>query len=98
MLQGVKDENNNFVRHPAQMAELLSKQFESVFSVPLQDLTNLNLQPRNLPELNDLDFSPEDIKCAIRDMNSSSAPGPDGIPPSLYKDYADQLAEPIYHL
>ena len=35
------------------------------------------------------------MKAAIKELSINSAPGPDGVVPSIFKDYADQLADPI---
>ena len=37
----------------------------------------------------------EDIMRAIREIKNGSAPGPDGIPVSFFKDYAEELAPSI---
>ena len=40
----------------------------------------------------------DNIINAIKDIKNDSAPGPDGIPVSFYKDYAEELAGPILML
>ena len=78
-----------------QMANILSDQYLSVFSIPRTDLSSLELKEYNIEMLNDIDISEEHMAEAIKDMGSTSAPGPDGIPAFLFKTYTDQLVYPI---
>ena len=78
---------------PLKMAEILSKQYESVFTAPQNGPRQFNFPVNS--ELSDIDFSPSDIVNAIKSISPTSAPGPDGITPKFLKDYADELAEPL---
>ena len=42
-----------------------------------------------------LNVNREDIKKSIKELKSSSAPGPDGIPVVLLKNCVEELAAPI---
>ena len=82
---------------PKRMANILSKQYEAVFSTPkdYHFLAYIKLPSQMCPPLNDIDILDSDIKEAIIDMNSYSTPGSDGITPTFYKEYADQLVNPL---
>jgi len=43
----------------------------------------------------ELDFTEEDELQAIGELKSGSAPGPDGVPAALIKNYAQALAIPL---
>ena len=86
---------DKFDSDPKRMAELLSTQYESVFSKPAEDLSH-HLGKRSVESR--LDFirvTVADILSAIKAMKNGSSPGPDGIPVSFYKDYAEELAPSI---
>ena len=68
------------------MANILSDQYKSVFSKPKDDISTLQFLTANCTPLNDIDILDADIIEAINDINSYSAPGPDGIPAAFYKD------------
>ena len=40
-------------------------------------------------------FSEDDVKAAVRELNSEGAPGPDGIPLFSYKDYWDTVGHEV---
>jgi hypothetical protein len=84
-----------FVSGPKKMADILSQQYESVFSVPKSDLSSLNIRQHTCPTLSDIDITEDSVKDAIKNMKESSAPGPDGIAAYFLKKYADQLTYPI---
>ena len=79
------------------MANILSEQYRSVFSTPKDEqfLMDLDIPTQRCPSLDDIQIQNEDIKEAIKDMNSYSAPGPDALPPAFYKEFVDELATPI---
>ena len=84
-----------FQNGPKQMADILSQQYESAFSEPKTDFSDLNLKEHLCPNLSDIEITEESIREAIKDMNVSSAPGPDGVAAFFIKEYADQLVYPI---
>ena len=63
------------------MAELLKKQYEAVFSIPLEPM----VAPSDIfiknsgrePSLENISFEPADIEEAIDELSSSSVAGPD---------------------
>ena len=75
-----------------EMAELLADQYDSVFSVPATPTsTNTNEEQLEGPTLSNVTTTPEDFKTTIKELKSTSATGPDGIPAILLL----KCAEPI---
>ena len=75
-----------------EMAELLADQYDSVFSVPATPTsTNTTEQQLEGPTLSNVTTTPEDFKTTIKELKSTSATGPDGIPAILLL----KCAEPI---
>jgi len=84
-----------FVSDSKRMAQILSNQYESVFSQPKIDNTDLLLPVYDIPPLTNVEISENAIKEAISSMKMDSAPGPDGIPATIYKIFATELAKPL---
>ena len=76
------------------MAEILNKQYKSVFTEPSTQ-PNLQAQALLFDPITDIEISPQAIKDAISMTSSSSAAGPDGVTPTILKHFADELAEPL---
>lgn len=75
------NEKLHYTNDPKEMADLLSRQYTKVFSVP--SLTHVD--PKELFEndthtLTDINFTLVDIISAIKSTRSNSASGPDGLP------------------
>ena len=68
------------------MANILQKQYSSVFTEPLQhyDLSEAEIED-NGAHLNDINFMEDNIIEEINTLSSNSAPGPDGFPAILLK-------------
>jgi hypothetical protein len=80
------------VSDTAAMAEILSNQYSSIFSVPKHEINDewteaLLSRPVDDPTdmLDKLFVTSGDVEKAIQNMASSSSPGPDGIPPVCFK-------------
>jgi hypothetical protein len=43
-------------------------------------------------------FSKQEIKAALDDMNTNSAPDPDGLPTEFYKSFWDQIKESVLEM
>ena len=90
--------NNKLTNNSKEMAELLSKQYATVFSSPI-DPNNLPKKPRRITStehsLHSIIFTEEDIIKAIDEINTTAAAGPDGFPAILLKKCKDILAIPI---
>ena len=76
------------------MANILSEQYESVFSTPLQ--WSLDLGSRVNPNISDINFTEADIRVAIADISPNSAPGPDRFPATMLKQCKEELSMPLY--
>ena len=80
---------------PIKMANLLSQQYESVFSEPREDISQHQNIKLTTATLNDIEIKTDDIIKAISEMVNGSAAGPDGIPVVFYKDYAEVISKPL---
>ena len=98
---GIPNSNPNF------SAKLLSAQYSSVFTPPRPEFTvsdpnqffNAGPTPTGTsPMLSDIEFSESDIEMACHELDSASAPGPDGIPAVLLKTLSKELSHPLYTL
>ncbi len=94
------DENNNICTNPKDIANLLQKQFTSVFSDPSKtDIQSASFEPPTVthPFTDDmLQFSVSDIIEAIDDIKPNAAAGPDNILVTLLKKCKESLAVPIH--
>ena len=86
---------HNYLDGPKEMAEILSQQYKSVFTVPCTNPSATNFPSLNCNNLSDIDVTLESIIAAGKSICLSSAPGPDGIPPIIFHDYIEVLARPI---
>ena len=95
------DSAKKMVSYPSKMAEILKRQYDTVFSVPLEpmmqstdifDLTD-NIEQPVLP---DISFEPVDIEEAIDELSANSAAGPDQFPAILLKQCKKVLSKPLY--
>ena len=81
------------------MANILKDQYSSVFSTPKEPPIDPNELFENEPDtLDDIEFTPEDVKQAISDISENAAPGPDGFPAILLRNCKDELAIPLHHI
>ena len=94
------DENGEIIPNPNDIANLLQKQFLSVFSDPTKTTIDKATFPSPLikhPLTDDiLEFTNTDIIEAIDDVKPNAASGPDEIPVILLKNCKEALAEPIH--
>eukprot|EP00794_Sanderia_malayensis_P011704 gene11704-12922_t len=74
------------------MAELLSSQYKKVFSTPKP---YANSTPKAQTNITELEFTSEDIKAAIDEIDNSSAAGPDGFPAIFLKKCKEALSTPL---
>ena len=94
------DEQGNIHSDSKMKAEILQSQYTKVFSNPDNASTDHLTQPTELeyPNLEDIEFTVEDVKKAIDSIPNFAAPGPDKLPATLLKNCKEQLAYPIYKL
>lgn len=96
-------DNEVIVSESEPMANLLSKQFSSVFSPqtgtipPAHELfPDADFIDSSATCLKDIVFDYDDIIKAINELSFTSAPGPDGYSPVLLKNCARTLCYPLY--
>ena len=73
------DELKEYTSSAAKMANILSSQYSSVFSKPIQSIYHAEEDDPNIQSLTDIDFSEQDIIDAIDELKNNSASGPDGL-------------------
>jgi hypothetical protein len=95
--------NGKTITDNNEISETLNVQYQSMFSVPLQNKIVPDI--RNFFEVNnekdddlltDIIFTPEHIKDAINELKSNSAPGHEGFPAILLKNCKESLSYPLW--
>ena len=79
-----------------EMANVLQKQYCSVFSNPQSDLLEDPHFPQASVSLEDFNFTVYDIVSAIDGMRLNAAPGEDEVPVILLKSCRDTICQPLY--
>ena len=89
----------NYIYDNNKIAELLSKQFSSVFTEKSNpNLSKEDIFPNKLNfELNDIELTDEMFLNALNELSPTSAPGPDGMPEILLSKCKDIYAK-ILHM
>ena len=94
------DYTKNLVTSPIKMAEMLSEQYSSVYSVPKQALPKakeiFTVTNESNQTLQNVIFDEHDIVEAIDQISPSAAAGPDGFPALLLKVCRHSLAKPLF--
>ena len=87
---------------PSKMADILSKQYESVFSKPktppLEPSDYYSNDDNDETYLKDIPFTRKDIKDAMDEIPLTASAGPDRFPAILLKKCSDSLSEPLFLL
>ena len=91
------DSNNLYTGSSKEMAEILSNQYKSVFSEPLNSAGS-ERESEIKCKLLDLAFTVEDIINAIDELSNNSGSGPDGVPAILLKRCKNELSLPLFLL
>ena len=91
------DNNNLYTGSSKEMAEILSNQYKSVFSEPLNS-TSSKRDSEIKCKLVDLVFTVEDIINAIDELSNNSGSCPDGVPAILLKRCKNELCLPLFLL
>ena len=92
------DNNNMYTASSKMMATILSDQYQSVFSDPLEHSIYSEKESSVDCSLSDIEFSELDIIDAIDELSNNSASGPDGVSAILLKRCKKQLCSPLYIL
>ena len=95
------DSARKLVVCPSKMAEILRRQYDAVFSDPIEPMmlsTDIFDKTDNIenPVLLDISFEPADIEDAIDELSPNSAAGPDQFPAMLLKQCKKTLSKPLY--
>eukprot|EP00111_Clytia_hemisphaerica_P005573 TCONS_00016170-protein len=78
------------------MAEILSRQYVSVFSAPKPfDIIQSENDEVNVDIISDLQVTEDDLIKAINDLSQTAAPGPDGFPATFLKQCKEELSIPL---
>ena len=89
----LKDHNNILTNDPVKKADLIHRQFDSVFSDPSSKIkANLNEKER-LPSMNPIKITRPGILKLLNNINPNKAIGPDCIPGKFLKLCADDVAD-----
>ena len=84
---------------PKEMAEILSKQYSSVFSTPRHENTAEDrLFPEEnptQPSLSNIIFTDSELEEAMKELSDNAAAGPDGFPAILLKRCRSSLSGPL---
>ena len=91
----LQDEQGNLKAEPVIKANLLQDQYVKVFSKPENARPENEYNDRCDAEIRDIDISVADVKAAIKDIPTYSAPGPDKLPAVVLKECADEITEAI---
>ena len=87
---------NEYTASSAEMANLLSAQYSSLFSVPSKDSPYFTMEEdENTNILTDIDFSEQDIIDAIDEIKNNAASGPDGLAAIFLKKCKNSLSKPL---
>jgi hypothetical protein len=76
-------------------AELLSKQFKSVFTQENTDEPLPKIPGKEYAKINRLDIPTARVQKLLANLNTNKASGPDGLPDRIMKTCAEELASAI---
>ena len=81
---------------PQQMAQILSDQYKSVFIELKEKYENIIYHKTKVTPLSEIRMTKEMFIEAMKSIDPSSSPGPDGVPAYIYHHFAEELAKPCY--
>ena len=91
---GTLREGDRLITDSTEKAEVLNRQFNSVFTPPTIDAT----QSQPISDMPDFTISTEGVHRQLRSLNPYKATGPDDISPRVLKELADVLSHPLTQL
>ena len=88
-------DSGNTINDSQEMSRVLNSYFSSVFTQ--ENLDNIDDLVVGVPHISieDMVCTPDLVKEKLLKLNSSKAPGPDGVYPFILKSFADQLSVPL---
>ena len=90
----LKSDDGELVQEPDRIADILSLQYSSVFTLPSEKHTSSNME---VPvTIEDIKFDITDIAQAIDNLKPTAAAGFDGFPAQLLKKSRDALSIPLF--
>ena len=92
------NDKNEYTNSSFEMANILSKQYSSVFSLPCNSPYLEKTDDPDIPTLTDVTFTEEDLSDAIDELRNSAASGPDGLSALLLKNCKASLLRPLARL
>ena len=96
---GPLSHNGEIYSNSKQICEILKNHFESVFSLPANEVCIENVLEIIGPRcVEDLNFTVEDVKKNIMEISPKAAAGPDGVPAIVLRNCVEELKTPIYML
>ena len=90
------DKNSNTITCANEMAEMLSKQYASVWTTPSSIQNEGTTVDESYPTISDIEFGPEHLESAIDELTNNASPGPDKIPAILLKKCKTSLSVPLF--
>ena len=94
----LKDINNKYIHSNKEIADILSSQYKSVFSVPETACPPKEVLFNSPSTLNNITFSPEDFIIAINELSPTAGSGPDGLPTILIKKCKSSFSKALHIL
>ena len=88
---------NSFITVDAKRADLLNKQYCSVFSNPTKDTPPVNSLPAEIFK-DDVDAQQNGVLKLLKSVKSHKATGPDGISARFLKEFNDKITSAFTHL
>ena len=86
---------DHYYSGPDMMAQILSDQYKSVFSLPKEDYSKFKYTVHQVTPLTDIELHHDMFYNAMKNIKPTSAPGPDGVPAFLYHHFAEELSKPV---
>ncbi len=90
----LKCPNGSVTSDSLEVCTILNKVFQKVFTKE----SAIGIPSANSYQgevLQKCEFTVEDVRKAIRNLRAESAPGPDGVHPTVLKEYEEVIAYPL---
>lgn len=89
-------DNGKLSSEPKDQAEILNKQFQSVFGAGVtyskeEFSTKCRLPYRDFPSLDHIDITTKGVVKLLKELKPGKAPGPDNISPLILKELAEEI-------